>query len=258
MTAIGDPTAVPRLRLPAWLSTPDRDRRDGPLVLDAALAATTAVRTWSPERLAADFGDVEVSVRRWVPDGARRRVRVETAALADFVAAMHRDTVFFAPAIDFETLPGLLGQLEPARLFPSAQAWADAADFLRLYLGDGMRMRLHWDVADLLLVQVHGRSHVVLEPPDSTAAHYPSPVWPTASVVDVDAPRPGSDFPLYTGAGRLCADLGPGDVLHIPRGWWYDIGADGRCIWVTSAYGPVLDVSTEVAARRLALSAKGA
>jgi hypothetical protein len=250
MTAVEHPAATRRLPLAAWRRTTEDDRHVGPVVVEHAVDGTAC----SPELLAASFGDLDVSVRR------RRgpRVVLDRATLGGFVATMDPEVVYFAPAIPFDHLPGLLDRLGLARLFPTTQAWEDAAGYARLHVGDAMRMRMHWEPTDLLLAQLHGRARVVAEPPDSTAALYLSSGWPTASRVDVDDPGHAADFPRHTGEGRIVTVLEPGDVLHIPRGWWYQARAEGRAVWATVAHGPVLPLSDEVRDRLLTLAGRTA
>jgi hypothetical protein len=230
---------IPALRLT------DRRPTSGPVVLAGALADRSA--GWSPELLARSFGDLEVGVRR----RHGPRVHIDRATLGDFVAGLDPDGVYFAPAIPFDRLPGLLSRLDLARLFPTSADWTAAAEYARLHIGDAMRMRLHWEPTDLFFAQLHGRAEIIVEPPDSGAAHYPSAGWPTASRADPGDP---AAFPLHTGEGRCSAVLEPGDVLHVPRGWWYQARALGRTVWVTVAHGPVLPLSDEVRERLLTLA----
>jgi hypothetical protein len=252
--------AVRRLSLPEWRRMDDDERRDSPSVVNQAF--TGAALAWSPERLGGSFADVEVGVRRRRregPDGTgRMRVHIERAMLGEFVATMHPDTVYFAPAIPFDRLPGLLDLLDLERLFPTHDAWTEASEYARLHLGDSMRMRLHWEPTDLYLAQFHGRTRVIAEPPDSTAALYPNAGWPTASRADPEVPRHDTDFPLHTGEGRTTTVLEPGDVLHVPRGWWYQARAEGRAVWATVAHGPVLPLSDEMHDRLLELARRTA
>ncbi|MBN9795562.1 hypothetical protein DMP17_44400 [Pseudonocardia sp. TMWB2A] len=258
MTAAEIAADVARTTPPGWSRTAPDTRRGGPVVVERAVVTTEG--TWSPEHLARTFGDLEVSVRRrrhrpGDPAGTTR-VHVDRAALGAMVASMHADGVYFAPAIPFDRLPGLLGRLDLGPLFPTAADWTAATDYTRLHLGDSMRMRLHWEPTDLFLVQLYGRTRVVIEPPDSTAAHYPCVGWPTASRVEFDDPRHDLDFPLHRGQSRLGTVLLPGDVLHVPRGWWYEARALGRVVWATVAHGPVLPLTDEVRRRLLTLAGR--
>jgi hypothetical protein len=248
-----NPVPVPRLSPQQWQRTAADARRAGPAVVSGALGGPALA--CSPEFVARSYGDVEVGVR--LRDGPRR-VRIGRAALGEFVATMRADAGYFAPAVPFDRLPGLLDRLDLAPLLPSPADWTGAREFARLHVGDSMRLRLHWEPTDLLLAQLHGRTHVVAEPPGSTAAHYPNAGWPTASRVDLDDPHHDTRFPLHTGEGRTATELEPGDVLHVPAGWWYEARAAGRAVWATVAHGAVLPLSDEVRERLLTLARRTA
>ncbi|MGH3437230.1 MAG: cupin domain-containing protein [Sciscionella sp.] len=85
----------------------------------------------------------------------------------------------------------------------------------------------HWDDHDVLVVQVHGSKHWRVfghTRPYPTRRDVEQPQAPTG--------QPDHDFVLT-----------PGDVLHVPRGWWHDASAtDGASVHLT------FGVSTSVGA----------
>lgn len=85
----------------------------------------------------------------------------------------------------------------------------------------------HYDPQDNIFVQVRGYKRVILFHPRHFGCLYPWPVHhpqDRQSRVDFDEPDV-THFPRYAelqGQG-LEAVLGPGDLLHIPPGWWHHI-----------------------------------
>lgn len=71
--------------------------------------------------------------------------------------------------------------------------------------------RAHWDVVDVLVVQVEGSKHWDVYGPGT-----PNPISPAT---DPDNARPAE--PEWSG------DLYPGDVLYLPRGWWHGVHGTG-------------------------------
>jgi len=92
---------------------------------------------------------------------------------------------------------------------------------------DGGFSPCHYDPQDNIFAQVRGFKRVLLFHPKYFGCLYPWPVHhpqDRQSRVDFDSPDLEA-FPRYTellGQG-LEAILGPGDLLHIPPGWWHHI-----------------------------------
>jgi len=85
---------------------------------------------------------------------------------------------------------------------------------------------LHHDPKHNLLVQVVGRKFVRLFAPEHSAALYPhsEAMLCNSSQVDVRCPD-HARFPAFGAAPFMDAELGPGDALFIPRGWWHYVVA---------------------------------
>jgi ribosomal protein L16 Arg81 hydroxylase len=64
---------------------------------------------------------------------------------------------------------------------------------------------LHWDVADLFVLQIHGRKH--------WKVYRPTRPYPLTNDIKV-APKP-AEPPVFD------AIINDGDILHVPRGWWH-------------------------------------
>ena len=92
--------------------------------------------------------------------------------------------------------------------------------------GAGCKTPLHYDHADNFLVQVKGVKRVTLFAPDQTEHLYPAldTFMPHMSRVNTFNPDL-EKFPEYEQAHRvrLEADIGPGDTLFMPPGWWHAV-----------------------------------
>ncbi len=69
----------------------------------------------------------------------------------------------------------------------------------------------HWDVVDVLVVQVEGAKHWDVYGPGT-----PNPISPATDPDNVQPPEPE-----WSGVLR------PGDVLYLPRGWWHGVRGTG-------------------------------
>src|SRR5262249_120950 len=89
--------------------------------------------------------------------------------------------------------------------------------------GRGARVQMHFDIdlADIFLCHFGGRKRVILFAPDQTPRLYPLPFSFTARY---DLPPESPDyakFPALEQARGEIAELGHGDVLYIPPGYWH-------------------------------------
>jgi hypothetical protein len=79
---------------------------------------------------------------------------------------------------------------------------------------------LHRDPNANLLAQVVGRKRVILHHPDARV--YPRSTAPHTNASAADAEAPGDAFPDFPPACEI-VELGPGDALLIPVGWWHHV-----------------------------------
>lgn len=77
--------------------------------------------------------------------------------------------------------------------------------------GDVPAFKPHWDVVDVLVVQVDGSKR--------WDVYGPGTPHPIDAMTDPDNVRP--DEPEWSGV------LSPGDVLYLPRGWWHGVCGTG-------------------------------
>jgi len=116
----------------------------------------------------------------------------------------------------------------PASMFGAAQLWFGRRR------DHALVTRLHCDLANSFLAQVHGRKRVRLYSPSQDEAVYALDAFNTYRPCRVDAAAPDlARFPLFAGARGVDVILEPGDLLVIPTGWFH-------CVW---ALDHVLSIS---------------
>ncbi|RYY47866.1 MAG: cupin-like domain-containing protein [Sphingomonadales bacterium] len=98
-----------------------------------------------------------------------------------------------------------------------------------IWMGTPTRIAAHNDFPDNLACVAVGRRRFTLFPPDQFPNLYLGPVdhtpaGRTVSMVDFHAPD-FTAYPRFREALRHAqvAELGPGDALHIPSGWWHHV-----------------------------------
>ena len=103
----------------------------------------------------------------------------------------------------------------------------------RVWIGNGVTVAPHFDVADNLACVMSGRRRFILFPPEQTANLYPGPMDATPanvpiSMVSLDEPELDL-FPRYREAldAALVAELEPGDAIFIPYMWWHGVQSLG-------------------------------
>ena len=144
--------------------------------------------------------------------------------LASAGAATYTEGCLLPPAWEARfSLPML-----PARMFGAGQLWFGRASAAALVT------RLHCDLANSFLAQIHGRKRVRLYAPAQEGAVYALDAFNTYRPCRVDVAAPDlTRFPRFADASSVDVMLEPGDLLVIPTGWFH-------CVW---ALDHVLSIS---------------
>jgi hypothetical protein len=139
-----------------------------------------------------------------------------------FITALHagaRDRYMMSPISD---LPEDLRADAPPPAYLSGTTVQNA----KLWIGPaGTVSSLHRDLADNLHAQVSGRKRFTLVAPQQSACVYPNSFFdgvPNGCRVDIEHPD-YARFPRLRTAETFVAELEPGDVIYIPRGWWHHV-----------------------------------
>ncbi|WP_241759461.1 cupin-like domain-containing protein [Pyxidicoccus parkwayensis] len=206
--------------------------RNRPVIVEGLMADWPALSRWTPEWLAERFGDepVEVMAGRESdgdPDFNANRLR-SSLPLRELVARMRgggatndvylvaRNSLLlreaFRPLLDDLRAPA--GYIHPDIAAPhSVHLWFGPA---------GTLSNLHHDHLNVLFCQVFGRKRFWLIPSWETPWLYND--RGLYSAVDIRAPDV-ERFPDFARATVHTCEVGPGDALLIPVGWWHAVQA---------------------------------
>ena len=206
--------------------------RNRPVIIEGLMADWPALSRWTPEWLAERFGDepVEVMAGRESdadPDFNAERLR-RSLPLRELVARMREggetNDVYLVARNSLllrEAFRPLLADLRaPAGYI---QPDISAPDSVHLWFGPaGTLSNLHHDHLNVLFCQVLGRKRFWLVPSWETPWLYND--RGLYSAVDIRAPDV-TRFPDFARATVHTCEVGPGDALLIPVGWWHAVRA---------------------------------
>ncbi len=201
--------------------------RSRPVVLEGFLEGWPALAKWTPEHLAERFGDVPIEIvagREGNPGWDRQfRRHVRTVTLAEYVkmvrAAGRSDDIYLVSnnrALERPELRPLLDDLTP----PPDMFAASRPGAASLWLGpEGTFTPLHHDTTNILFCQVYGRKRIDLVSPLATSLlDGARGFYADVRAADLRE-NPRED------ARVLGVELGPGDALFLPAGWWHEVTA---------------------------------
>lgn len=204
----------------------DYARPSRPVLLTDAIRGWPALRTWSLEHLQSKFGHRRVTVGetrdgRLVVERGRGIPRREVP-LGDYIEALRRGNpgcTLVSPLE--ERVPELLDDLRFEQLTPSAswrstRMWISAA---------GTVSALHQDLPDNFLAQLAGRKRITLiHRRHGRDVYRNGPLHGAPNFCAVDAERPDLErFPRFRRVEPITLELGPGELLYIPRLWWHQV-----------------------------------
>jgi ribosomal protein L16 Arg81 hydroxylase len=214
--------------------------RHRPVVIEGLLSDWPALSRWSPESFAERFGDAEVTLlagREADPDpdfhGASLVRRVQMREFVRWIRAARRTNDFY--------LVGRNHLLRHPAFSPLLEEFRAPAGFIapdlrepdtnHLWFGPaGTLSNLHHDGVNVLFCQVYGRKRFWLIPSFETPRLYNDRGF--YSAVDILAPQPGR-YPDFQRVKVISLEVGPGDALLIPVGWWHAVQALEVSISVT-------------------------
>jgi len=193
------------------------------VVIKDVAAAWGILDLWTPEYLSREFGDVDVEIQTNRSSDPDYEINLDSHRtrmnLGKFISAISNAETndFYMCANNrafedrllplFQQIPQL-GFMEP-----------HSPQHTFLWLGPkGTVTPLHYDVMNVLFVQIRGRKQITIAPPEVTPLMYNR----RGVFSDVDYTRPDYvRFPLFKRAQLMTVTLEPGQGLFIPVGWWH-------------------------------------
>jgi len=206
----------------AFLDEHRRPRR--PVVLEALTASWPARRKWTVDYLKSVAGHREVPVcdgSRPARDHTYAHAFTTRMPLRDYLERLEDGEralrMFFVRVL--ATLP----ELVPDFTYPDLGV--RYLDHLSVLFagGRGARVQMHFDVdyAEVFLCHFGGPKRVILFAPDQTPYLYRVP-FSFSARFDVTPEAPDYEtFPALARARGLIAELGHGDALYVPPGFWH-------------------------------------
>ena len=199
-----------------------------PVVMTGAMDDWPAMTRWTAKELKSRFGDRVVSVQanrdndaNYEVNSAKLRSEMTFGEFVDITETMGETNNYYITANNAETNSETLKDL-----------WKDIIPFPE-YLRDDPANRgffwfgpkgtvtpLHHDLTNNFMAQVRGRKLVRLVAPYELQNLYNNRHCYTAVNLDkIDYDR----FPLFRNVTVIDVEIGPGDLLFLPVGWWHHV-----------------------------------
>lgn len=199
-----------------------------PVVIEGEMADWPALTRWTPDYLKRTIGD------------ARIEYQAGRAANPDFEidAYSHKQVMPFDAYIDLiESGSGNDAYITANNSAANRKALKPLERDLRyldkyltrahgmIWIGPaGTFTPLHFDLSNNLIAQVVGRKRVLMLPPSEAARlHHGRHVF--SDVKDLEDEARLALYPSARKARRFTVELGPGDLLFSPIGWWHQVRA---------------------------------
>jgi hypothetical protein len=196
-----------------------------PVVIEGEIDDWPALTRWTPDYLRAAVGDAPVECQAgrdanpdFELDKDRHRRILPFATFLDLIEAGGNDAYITAynsagNAAALAPLQRDLGFLEKYLTRAHGMMWIGPA---------GTFTPLHFDLTNNLLAQIVGRKRVTLLPP-SEAPRLQHNRHVFSDVHDIHDESRLAKYPAARDARRFEVDLGPGDLLYVPIGWWHQV-----------------------------------
>ena len=198
-----------------------------PVVMTGAFDDWPAMRTWSLAELRRRFGERIVSVQanrgsdaNYEQNSDKLRKQMRFAEFVDIVQGVGESNDYYITANNSGTNRAALKELWDDVVFiPEYLRPTDDGNSSFFWFGPkGTVTPLHHDLTNNFMAQVLGRKLVRLIPPFELPSIYNH----RHCFTEVDLDRPDYErFPLFRDVAVIDVEIGPGDLLFVPVGWWH-------------------------------------
>jgi hypothetical protein len=208
-----------------------------PVIIEGAIDHWPALKRWSPEYLASRVGPAPVEYqgnRTTSPDfelykGRHKQVMPFDRFIADIQAGRAGNDAYIT-AYNSDRNREALARLEQDLGF--VDEYLTPAHGMMWIGPAGTFTPLHFDLTNNLIAQVVGSKRVVMLPPSETPRLY-NHRHVFSAVHDITDEAQLAQHPLARGAQTLEFDIGPGDLLYVPIGWWHQVTALDFSVTIT-------------------------
>ena len=224
-TTHGKVARVPKLSRQTFLDNYYALNR--PVVMTDAMDDWPAMTRWTAEELKRRFGDQVVSVQanrdndaNYELNSAKLRSEMTFGEFIDITENIGETNNYYITANNSETNREALKDLwEDIIPFPEYLSDDDPANRGFFWFGPkGTVTPLHHDLTNNFMAQVRGRKLVRLVPPYELQNLYNNRHCYSAVNLDkIDYDQ----FPLFRNVTVIDVEIGPGDLLFLPVGWWH-------------------------------------
>lgn len=202
-----------------------------PVILTGEMTGWPALERWTPDYLKQAVGarEVEVQTNRSADADYERnmpahRTRMPFDAFIDRINRPDAGNDVYLTAYNSAANAAALAPLQADLGYLDRLLARDpAAPYGMMWIGPGGTFTpLHHDLTNNLLLQIVGRKVVLMVSPTETSRLY-NDRGVYSRIRDLAAPGMVERFPLLEGLKVHQVQLGPGDALFIPVGWWHQV-----------------------------------
>lgn len=202
-----------------------------PLIMTGMMENWAALKKWTPQYFAENFGDVKVSIQTnrssnplYELEIEKHRSEITLKEYVDLILKNSPTNDFYMTAnngnLDRVELKPLFKDMD---LFPGFCKQEECPGAVFFWLGpQGTITPLHHDPCNLMMAQVYGRKLWKMISP-----HFTPQMYNYRGVFSaVDLTKPDYDrFPLFKEVSIIEEILEPGDLIFVPVGWWHFVEA---------------------------------
>ncbi len=225
------------MKIPKLKQLPKGQRT--PCIVTEGLGAWSLEKKWSFDFFKETYGDLAVTLNYDLPEKESPYLhgldgRVKEMPLKDAVAFMAKTDRCYLAQLDAEKFEGLEKDFDPRELVPESER--NSPIYTYLWIGKNTQSGLHYDYNDNFLIQIQGKKRVFLAPPKEINALYPLSQNFTKTKVNPNCPD-YEKYPKFQKVEIWTGEIGPGEYLYIPRGWFHHIYAKDASISMNCWYG---------------------
>ncbi|MFZ5895010.1 MAG: cupin-like domain-containing protein [Myxococcota bacterium] len=201
-----------------------------PVVFRGMAKNWEAVKTWTPQFFAANYGHEKVATRVRANELNEEALRYVDIPLSEVVENIERGGTYYPGHTEdlFNRNPGLRNSLDLKTLGRYLSTRDKRIMSTQLFLSaGGVRSAWHCTGGPNLFVMVHGRKEWTLVHPDHSMWMHPitrKDMFYAASMLDwrkTNNELEAEGFPLYRYIPKFTTTLEAGDVLFSPHWWWH-------------------------------------